>query len=412
MELIFLDAGLQNKAGHSYTLAKAVSQNLKRRNLPHRIFGLRSLEAPIALETGAIPHFTRSLYDGEDCSWWEKLLRPARALIHGATGTGSDRSEQRSFKKLNEDFERDLQNLPEDVWQPRNLLYVVAISQNQILGLTRFLLKLPESHLPRIACNLMFPPSFVPWGTISEFGKRYYRGAFDEAAPLTGRLYFTVENEAMRAGYLTDFGISARILPVPFAGARPNMTRAGPASIGFFGDSKCDKGFHLLPEAIALCQEMKLPAEFVIQVQHGHWEPRTIAAERALRALKGIRLVEGILSCEDYAFLTSGIDIMLLPYDPIAFGPARGSGIFTECVAAGRPVIAAQGTFAGGSVSEQKVEGEVFAPYTSAALAGAIARLLPRLPTCKARAAKRAKEYARRHNPDAFTEALLELAKA
>jgi glycosyltransferase involved in cell wall biosynthesis len=413
MELIFLDAGLQNKAGHSYKLAKAVSQNLKRRNLPHRVFGLHSLEASIAAETGAIPHFSRSLYDGEDCSWWEKQRRTVRALLQSAPELGPDRSERRSFKKLNEDFERDLLTLPSDIWQPGNLLYIVAISQNQILGLMRFLRKLPETRLPRIVCNLMFPPSFVPWGTVSQYGKQYYGQAFDEAAPLTGRrLCFTVENEAMRAAYQRDFGIGTRILPIPFVGAHPKKTKAGPVRIGFFGDSKCDKGFHLLPEAIALCQENKLAAEFVIQIQHNHWEPRTIAAEGAIRALKNVQLVEGILSCEDYEFLTSQMDVMLLPYDPIAFGPARGSGIFTESVAAGRPVVAAQGTFAGDSVSGQEAEGEVFAPHTSAALAAAIARLLPRLPACKARAAKHAKEYARRHSPDAFTGALLELAKA
>src|ERR1700758_516312 len=114
MELIFLDAGLQNKAGHSYKLAKAVSQNLKRRNLPHRIFGLHSLEASIAAETGAIPHFSRSLYDGENCSWWEKQRRSVRALFQSAPEFGPFRSEWRSFKKLNEDFERDLLTLPSD----------------------------------------------------------------------------------------------------------------------------------------------------------------------------------------------------------------------------------------------------------------------------------------------------------
>src|SRR5205823_603535 len=128
-----------------------------RRNLPHRLFGLRSLEAAIAFETGAIPHFSRSLYDGEDHSWWEKRRHAAKALFQTAPDRVSNRSEWRSWKKLNQDFERDLHALPGDVWQPGKLLYVVAISQNQILGLIHFLRKLPQSRLPRVACNLMFP---------------------------------------------------------------------------------------------------------------------------------------------------------------------------------------------------------------------------------------------------------------
>lgn len=413
MELIFLDAGLVNKAGHSYKLAKAISQNLDRRNLRRRIFGLHNLDVSIAAEIGAIPHFSRSLYDGEDHSWSEKQLRAVARLLRSAPPTATHRSEWRSWKKLNEDFERDLKTLPRDVWKPDSLICVVAISQNQILGLVRFLRGLPRGRLPCVVCNLMFPPSFVPWGSVSQDGKEYFRRAFELAAPLTCRnLHFTVENEAMRAAYNQDFGLSTRILPLPFGDRERRQSKEGPARIGFFGDSKCDKGFHLLPKAIALCQEEKLGAEFAVQIQHSHWEARTIEADQALRALKGVRLLEGILSGEDYDTWLSRTDVILLPYDPIAFGPARGSGIFAEAVAAGCPVVATQGTFAGDSIRNREAEGEVFVPHTSEALAAAIIRLLPHLPACTARAAERAKDYANAHSPDAFVDVLLELAKA
>ncbi|MCI0349043.1 MAG: glycosyltransferase, partial [Acidobacteriales bacterium] len=169
--------------------------------------------------------------------------------------------------------------------------------------------------------------------------------------------------------------------------------------------------FHLLPRAIALCQEGRLDAEFVIQIQHSNWEPRTIEAERALRSLKGVRFLDGILSTEDYARWTSQMDVMLMPYDPIAFGPARGSGIFTEALAAGRPVVATKGTFAGDSIGKLAAEGEVFAPHTSEALAAAIGRLIPRLPACKARAAERAREFALHHSPDSYIDVLLALGQ-
>ncbi|MBO0734668.1 MAG: glycosyltransferase, partial [Methylocapsa sp.] len=320
------------------------------------------------------------------------------------------RSETKSFDRLNLEFERDLQDLPDDIWDEANIVCLIAISQNQVFGLVRFLLRLPRSRLPIVACNLMFPPSFVPWGSVSELGSKYYRRAFDLAAPLIGKkLFFTVENEAMRAAYERDFGLNTYILPLPFGTTRPCQTTDGPVRIGFFGDSKCDKGFHLLPDAIALCRQKRLDAEFVVQIQHNNWEPQTIDAERALRALGGVRILEGILSAEEYESWTSQIDVMLLPYDPVTFGPARGSGIFAEAVAAGRPVVATRGTFAGESISRAAAEGAAFAPHTSRALAAAIMSLLPRLAACKALAAKRAKEYARSHSPDAFVGTLLDL---
>src|ERR1700730_1695976 len=312
MELIFLDAGLLNKAGHSYKFAKAVSQNLDRRKLRHRIFGLHSLEASITAEIGAIPHFSRSLYESEDFSWVEKRLRAVAALFKSEFAKRIDRSERRSWKKLNQDFERDLQALPEGIWKPDNLICVVAISQNQILGLVRFLRRLPQSHLPRVACNLMFPPSFVPWGSVSTQVEHCCRHAFEEPMPLTDTiLFFTVENEALRAAYYKDYGLGTRILPLPFGDAEPQRTKQGLVRIGFFGYSKCDKGFHLLPGAITLCQRDGLDVEFVVQIQHNNWEPRTIEAERGLRALHGVRFLEGILSGEDYDSWMSQTDVIL-----------------------------------------------------------------------------------------------------
>jgi glycosyltransferase involved in cell wall biosynthesis len=428
MELIFLDSGLFNKAGHSYKLAKTVSGDLARRKLRYRIFGFSGLDTSIAAEIGAVPHFSRSLYDVVDFSPDE-----IAAIFRAAPAGGSTGSEPRTWTALNEAFERDLRALPLDIWQPGNLIVVVAITQNQILGLVRFLRAMPRNRLPRVVCNLMLPPSYLPWGAVSAHGKKYYRAAFRLAAPLIGRslfftveneamqtlyskligrsLFFTVENAALRTLYRKDFGVQTRILPVPFGASGPPRTMEGRVRLGFFGDSRCDKGFHLLPRAIALCQRDGLDAEFIVQIQHSGWEQRTIEAEAALRALKGARFLEGELSTEDYTAWTGRTDVMLLPYDPVAFGTARGSGIFAESVAAGRPVIATRGTFAGTSVENNQAEGEVFAPHASEALAAAIARLIPRLPACKARAAERAQDFARSHSPGAYIDVLLAHAK-
>jgi len=412
MELILIDSGLVNKAGHSYKLAKTVSGALARRKLRYRIFGLSGLDTSIVAEIGAIPHFSRSPYECVEFSRNEKRLRSFAAMFRGAPAGGSPFSERQTWKALNGTFERDLEALPAGVWQKDNLIVVVTITQNQIIGLIRFLRATPRDRLPRVVCNLMLPPSYLPWGPVSTYGEKFYRVAFTLAAPLIGRfLFFTVENEAMRTLYRKDFGVQTRILPLPFGDSGPQRTMEGPVCVGFFGDSRCDKGFHLLPRAIELCRRDGLDAEFIVQILNSGWDQRTIEAEAALRGLKGVRFIEGVLSIEDCAAWAGRTDVMLLPYDPVTFGAARGSAIFTESVAAGRPVVASRGTFAGISVENKQAEGEVFAPHTSEALAAAIARLMPRLPACKARAAERAQDFARSHSPGAYIDVLSAHAK-
>jgi glycosyltransferase involved in cell wall biosynthesis len=412
LELILIDSGLVNKAGHHYMLDKAVCGALARRKLRYRIFGLIGLDTSIEAEIGAIPHFVRSPYECVRFSPKEKLLRSFAAIFRGAPAGGSPYfSEHQSWKALNEAFEQDLEGLPADVWQEDNLIYVMTITQNQILGLVRFLRARPRDQAPCVVCNLMLPPSWLSWGAISAHGEKYYREAFELAAPLIGRsLFFTAENEAIRTLYRKDFGIQTQILPIPFDASGPHRTVKGPVRVGFFGDSRYDKGFHLLPRAIELCQRDGVDAEFIVQIHNSGWTKHTIEAEAALRALQGVRLLEGVLSSEDYVAWINRVDVILLAHDPVIFG-MRASGIFTESVTAGRPVIASRGTFAGTSVENNQVEGEVFAPHTSEALAAAIARLMPRLPACKARAAERAQNFARSHSPGAYLDVLLAHAK-
>ena len=219
-------------------------------------------------------------------------------------------------------------------------------------------------------------------------------------------LFFTVENEAIARLYHRKFRIDVDILPAPFGDVTPAAPVAGKPTFGFFGYSKCEKGFHLLPWAIEICRAQDLAANFTIQVQHHGWEPATVAAEAHLRRLPQVRLIEGVLSEEDYIAETARIDAMLLPYDPYMFG-LRGSGIFTQSVAAGRPIVASAGAFAATCIARGEVEGEVFSPYDAEALADAITRLSSRLPASHVRAAALAKSFARRHSADAYVDVLL-----
>jgi glycosyltransferase involved in cell wall biosynthesis len=171
-----------------------------------------------------------------------------------------------------------------------------------------------------------------------------------------------------------------------------------------------DKGFHLLPEAARLCLQKGLDVAFAVQVQHTGWERETVAAEALLRKLPNVHLIEGTLSSEAYCEEIGEIDIMLLPYHPERFG-MRGSGVFTESVAAGRPIIAAEGIFAAKAIADGEAEGEIFAPYEATALAAAIERLLPRLSACRLRAAERATLFARSHSADAYVDIVLAHAR-
>ncbi|MFG1205004.1 glycosyltransferase [Xanthobacter aminoxidans] len=411
VDVIFLDGGLNALGGHSYSLVKKVGAAVAARGHRVRIFGMRTMDREIADELGAVPHFSASLYASIHPTKWELT----KYRFGGALRLQHARShllrERISAERLNAGFRADLEALPADVLARGTLVVLPNVMQNQIMGVVQALSALPEARRPRVVCQLMFAPDWIPWRRSGQLGPGIYKQAFALARPLMGRcLVFGTENAAIADLYREGYGIDPIRLPVPFG----NVERARPVPerpvFGFFGVSKNDKGFHLLPEAISLCREQGLAADFVVQVQRSGCEAETAAAEQALRALTYVRLIDRVLTDEEFAAESLNVDAMLLPYDPQVFG-MRGSGIFTQSAAAGRPVVAAAGTFAGTSVASGEAEGEVFAPYDAATFAGAILRLAGRLRDSHARAAQLAGRFAQATSAEAYVDALLAQAE-
>jgi hypothetical protein len=59
--------------------------------------------------------------------------------------------------------------------------------------------------------------------------------------------------------------IEVDILPAPFGDARPAAPITGTPTFGFFGYSKSEKGFQLLPPAIEICRAQGLGVLFGVQ---------------------------------------------------------------------------------------------------------------------------------------------------
>ena len=288
MEVIVLDNGFQSRGEHSYRLLLEVGDALSRRKIAHRIFGVRDADASAVADIGAIPWFTKSLYwsGRQRLPSLRNFASDSLSLMRSLGARGYHYSEEATSRVLNKTYRRDLKRLPSDVWAPDNLIVVPAITQNQIFGLVQHLLALPASAQPTVVCQLMFTPAWTPWNCNGCHGVDYYQQAFRLAAPLIGKsLFFTTENDALAQIYLQVFNLKTGLLPIvtqmPHAASQPE----GTIKLGFFGYSKSEKGFHLLPEAIELCRARNLPAQFVVQIQHTNWEHETVETEKVLRQI-------------------------------------------------------------------------------------------------------------------------------
>ena len=101
MEVIFVDNGLIGKGEHSYSLIKLVGERLTRCGVRYRAFGMKSIDPKIVAEIGALPHFSRSLYQSESPTANERYLLTIRALARGRTFDATIPSERTSARVLN-----------------------------------------------------------------------------------------------------------------------------------------------------------------------------------------------------------------------------------------------------------------------------------------------------------------------
>lgn len=427
-EVILLDSSLTVHSGHSRSVIEEIATGLCDRGLQYRVFSAKSVEPEIVEAMSVVPHFSRTLYDAPHVYAnatsirskslfvvLSKLNLRAKILTAAPLEALFSRSracaERLDWNELNACFANDLAALPECVWSPENLVIVMATCQNQIWGLIRFLRSRDARRLPPVICHLMFPPSYLPAGSTSCLGEKLYRQAFEHAKALQGtKLFFTTENWGMQELFREKFGVESSILPVPLRAEQSVLAKKirKTACLGFYGTSRCDKGFHLLPQIATVCIERGYDVVFNVQIQHSGWDQTAVHAERALRNLPNVRLIEGALSKRQYSYMFSEADIILLPYNPVTFG-MRGSGVFAEAITAGCPVVASKDTFAAKSIELGETHGEVFAPYNARACADAIARLIAKRSELEERARSKAKIFGCAHNGGAYVETALQV---
>ncbi len=154
-------------------------------------------------------------------------------------------------------------------------------------------------------------------------------------------------------------------------GARPYTDSADlpiTMSLGFLGDARAEKGFHILPELVKLWRKDRSPRRrLTAQIFH----PKPASDVRMAKAMDDLMyapadLVDrhlGALSSKQYREVLAASDVVFNAYDRENY-IARSSGVFAEALMAGKPVITTAGTWMSGLM------GDWSDPYHDEALAG------------------------------------------
>ena len=225
------------------------------------------------------------------------------------------------------------------------------------------------------------------------------------------RLY--TDTEELSGAYTTFTGLPFDTLPIPFRTELvqgPPREPGGPLRLTATGDMRDEKGSPWLP---LLVEELRAEAEagrvrfaFQTGVADPVGNPATTAALTHLRALNApyveLHGDDGPLSPEAYFRLVASADVLLCPYDPIAYR-RRSSGTLAEAIAVGIPTVVPAGTW----LARQQPPETGATCHDETSFLAAVRTILSHYPRYLGAARAARDRWLAAHTPDRLVSALL-----
>lgn len=163
-----------------------------------------------------------------------------------------------------------------------------------------------------------------------------------------GQARFYADTEGLARLYGEMSGLPVGLLPVPVV-PRPRRSPKPAFQAIYLGDARDEKGFPVLAQAILTMEAARRAGAITFTIQsHFNTEPgdpATVLARAALQeAGPGVHMLGEALDTDAYGALLGSADLVLTPYDPIAY-QVRSSGVMSEALAAGAPVLVTAGSW-------------------------------------------------------------------
>jgi glycosyltransferase involved in cell wall biosynthesis len=343
--VLIVDSGMRSLSGHNFSYTQAVRQALVDRGAHVDVLVNRGFPSDLAAAHGLRPIFSCGAFDFAMGHGRIRDLAYVRAQSH----------------VFAEELEHALRGADYD------LVFSHTLGDFELIGWTRCLsrsalkgtLAVVLRQTPRYRTAAWWRRSFNPyWRLRPQCLGRLYR-------QLNSRFIVCTDSDALTDDYASVYRHPILTLPIPLNPAlyepHPDPTRSISSSygltasarlrIGYLGEARSPKGFHLLPSLVRQVLSSGDGARVAIQCPQssaggesaldGHVSD---LAQLAKEHPERVALIRERLSTEDYCDLARNLDVILIPYVHEHYRDAT-SGIFAEAVALGKPVVVPSDTW-------------------------------------------------------------------
>lgn len=307
---------------------------------------------------------------------------------------------------------------------PQDHVFIHSVGFLEAEELIQFFLNEPAEHLPFFHLLLRRDVDEVRGNPHAYQAFIRSIGRLRDLGVSPRGIAFYTDTDELTASYTKETGVEFRTLPIPFRhglidAARERVDAKGPPDdpttrLLYLGDARTEKGYHLLPalaRSLMLGDDSDTRAKIVAQSNFNSpdGEPKPRAARNQLMALPSdvVTLHLEPLSPDRYYELLCESDVVLIPYDQACYA-RRSSGIFTEALAAGKPVVIPAGT----SMANALPEGAGVVYEGEADFVRACREATSRLGELTHAARKAASAWREHHSPSRLVRGLVDTANA
>ncbi|MBI1778552.1 MAG: glycosyltransferase [Proteobacteria bacterium] len=363
MKLVILDPDLATFGGHNFNYLEGIVGEARSRGIDTRVFGYRGIKPEVAKALGAVGHFA--------------VL--GRAALTDVDGGPKIRAAW-THVVLNAVFARDLQPLTQELG-PETLVLVPAASSRQLFALAQWLALIAPPSLPQLVC--LFRYDLAAYA-----GEEEFLGVPAAVlASLKRPAILCCETEANALAHQT--ALQLRFLTMPFPFPVPERVPSNPKTgdrprVGYFGDGRYMKGFHLLPGLAEMALAANAAYRLWVQTFDTGDDPDAKGHLLSLRRLaardaEAVVLLDGTVDSARYRRFMLDCQIVLLPYHAPTYRRAS-SAIFCEAVSAGRVVVVPEETWMCEALRRLGVEPLTFRDWSVPALDGVLRQAASDLP--------------------------------
>jgi len=233
-------------------------------------------------------------------------------------------------------------------------IFIHTIGVEQIEELFHFLGVQPFESLPIFHLLLRRDPQEPLVVQAQGLGLSSLLWAYYESKLWPEKIRFYADTDTLVEKYHALSPVRLQQIPIPFRHEKLlkflTPTDKSHRHLVYLGDARSEKGYQYLPELVAdLWDDYLQPGKVHFTIQSNYnvagGEAGILKAKLRLTQYPSqkVHLIEEPLQAEEYYQLLARADLVILPYDPQTY--QRSSGVLTEALAAGKPVVVPANTW-------------------------------------------------------------------